>query len=78
MPPQNLYNSETVTAGTKQMLRNTQRPAERRLFFPLCKGEEAPGTYPNHTPTCGTETQVEPPHFELPVLGDMTQLGSQV
>lgn len=64
--------------GQNRCCETHKRPSERRLFFLLCKGEEAPRTYPNHTPTCRTETQVEPPHFELPVLGDMTHLGSQV
>lgn len=76
--PPNLYNCETVTPGTKQMLQSTQRPTEWRLFFPLCNRETAPRTYPSHTPTWRTETQVEPPHFGLPLLGNMTHLGSQV
>lgn len=72
--PPNLYNCETVTPGTKQMLQSTQRPAGWRLFFPLCKREKAPRTYPSHTPTWRTETQAEPPHFEPPLLGNMTHL----
>lgn len=38
--PPNLYNCETVTPGTKQMLQSTQRPTEWRLFFPLCNREQ--------------------------------------
>lgn len=65
--PPNLYTTETVTPGTKQMLQSTQRPTEGETALPFYATEKqlqelTPATLLHG----GQKPQVEPPHFGLP------------